>query len=329
MNEALSRRALLRAGGGLSLAALGLGYGAGTVSAAVPTSKRFQLGGQASHDLYRNRELYNGTVMQSFAFDRTNQRLFTAQLREGSPGTSGDLCVTELAWSTWTAIGHMYLTGFGHAVSIGAQSVGTSTYLWTDVDADAAGYGRRPARFKYSDGTTLTASSPAVTTYTPKPSADRHTCATDPTHHRMIVRYLPAGSGIHRFAPYDLTAATNGDFGQPPADFRQPDRITYLDPDDTTVRNSFQGYTAYGQYLYCLTGHSDTDDATLWSVDMNTGAVMEEFLTGAGSTLTFREPEGMAVHTTAGGEPRLFFGFASGSTPGERLANVFYKNVLV
>ncbi|WEH12377.1 hypothetical protein [Streptomyces sp. VNUA24] len=77
-----------------------------------------------------------------------------------------------------------------------------------------------------------------------------------------------------------------------------------------------------------VTGEVNTD-AVLWCVNMNTGQIAEEFLTGAGSTLTFREPEGMAVYTTAGGEPCLFFGFASGEREGERLSNVFYKNVLV
>jgi hypothetical protein len=317
----MSRRGLLRAGGGLGLAALGLGYGAGAVSAAVPTSKRFQLTGQPSEDLFRHRDLHDGTVMQSFAFDQNNQRMFVAQLRAGSAAKSGDLCITELDWSTWNAVGHMYLTGFGHAVSIGAQSVGSSTYLWVDVDAttDEDGYGTRLARFKYTNGTTLTTSSSALTKHRPVSTARRHTCAIDPTHNRMIVRYLPATGDIHRFAAYNLTAATNGDFSSPLVDFIEPPRVEVA---------NFQGYTAYGQYLYCLSGHSNTDDATLWTVDLNTGGVVEEFLTGAGSTLEFREPEGMAVYTTTGGEPRLFFGFAS-EDPGPRKANVFYKNVLI
>jgi len=321
MDNPLSRRGLLRAGGGLGLAALGLGYGAGAASATVPTSQRFDLSQPAS-DLYRGRELYNGTVMQSFAFDQTNQRLFVAQLRDGSAEASGDLCITELEWSTWTAIGHMYLTGFGHAVSIGAQAVGTSTYLWTDVDPDTAGYGQRLARFKYTNGTTLTNTSSAVTKYTPVSTADRHTCAIDAVNNRLIVRYRPAGSGTHRFTAYDLTAATSGDFSSPLIS-------NFLQPQDITDASAFQGYTAYGQYLYCLTGTHDVADSTLWSVNLNTGSIAQEFLTTAGSTLTYREPEGMAMYTTTGGEPRLFFGFASGDTAGQRLSNVFYKNVLV
>lgn len=323
MEEALSRRRLLRASGGLGLAALGLGYGAGAASAAVPTSKRFQLSGEESFDLFRNRELQDGTVMQSFAFDQTNQRLFAAQVRQGSAEGSGDLCITELDWSTWNAVGHMYLTGFGHAVSIGAQAVGSSTYLWVDAVADGDGYGKRLGRFRYAGGTTLAASSSAVTKYTPVSTADRHTCAIDPTHNRLIVRYRPAGSGTHRFTAYDLTAATNGDFSSPLIS-------NFLQPPVITDSKDFQGYTAYGQYLYCLTGvHDDASSTLLWSVDLNTGQVKERFLTGAGSTLDYREPEGMAVYTTAAGEPRLFFGFASNATPNQRRANVFYKNVLV
>lgn len=320
MDNALSRRGLLRAGGGLGLAALGLGYGSGMASASVPTSQRFDLT-KPSSDLYRGRALYDGTVMQSFAFDQTNLRLFVAQVREGSASGSGDLCITELEWSTWNAIGHMYLTGFGHGVSIGAQAVGTSTYLWVDTDADTAGYGQRLGRFKYTNGTTLAASSAAVTKYTPVSTANRHTCAIDAVNNRLIVRYRPAPSGVHRYAAYDLTAATNGNFGSPLVDFPEPT--------DIDVAN-LQGYTAYGQYLYCLTGDAEAPDTTyLWSVNLNTGGVTEQFLTTAGSTLSYREPEGMAVYTTASGEPRLFFGFASGTTANQRLSNVFYKNVLV
>ncbi|KAK4137501.1 hypothetical protein BT67DRAFT_438761 [Trichocladium antarcticum] len=51
-------------------------------------------------------------------------------------------------------------------------------------------------------------------------------------------------------------------------------------------------------------------------------------MTSAGKTLTFREPEGMAVYRTAAGQVRLFLGIGSG-TAGDRRSNLFYKNVLV
>ncbi|OKK16135.1 teichoic acid biosynthesis protein C [Streptomyces sp. CB00455] len=325
--KSLSRRGLLRAGGGLGLASLGLGLGAGPASAAVPASKRFDLT-QPSHDLFRSKALHDDTVQQGFAFDSVNRRLFVAQRRNGTAENAGDLCITQLDFdgdqvgSTGSAYGHMHLTGFGHGVSFGAQAVGTSTYLWTEVEANDNGYGARLARFKFTKGTTLSNTSSALTKFTPVAGASEHTCAIDPVHQRLIVRYHR--SGAKHLAVYDLAEAAKGNFTSPLADFAQPDLGT----------RKFQGYAAYGSYLYLLTGHSYLEsgnvvDSEITSVSMNTGAVIQgPVITNAGSTLVFREPEGLAVYKTADGETRLFLGFASG-LEGDRRSNLFYKNILV
>ncbi|GHC39391.1 phage baseplate protein [Streptomyces cinnamoneus] len=323
----LSRRSLLRAGSGLGLAALGLGTAAHPASAAVPASQRFDLT-QASTDLYRGKPLHDVTVQQGFAFDNVNRRLFVAQRRNGSAESAGDLCVTQLDFAG-NYVGSMHLTGFGHGVAFGAQGVGSSTYLWTEVDSDG-GYGRRLARFKFSSGTTLSSTSSALVKYTPVAAASEHTCSIDPVNNRLVVRYhLSDGKHI---AVYDLAAATNGDFSHPLADFKQPTLPT-LSP-------KFQGYAAYGQYLYVMTGDDyetngkDADgnwivDSEITSIDMNTGTIKQgPVLTKAGSTLDFREPEGLAVYQTVAGDVRLFLGFASGD-PGDRRSNLFYKDVLV
>jgi hypothetical protein len=127
-------------------------------------------------------------------------------------------------------------------------------------------------------------------------------------------------------AVYDLAAATAGNFSAPLANFKQPAF--------NSISSTFQGYTAYGEYLYMLTGtsYSDSDGAVysqVTSVNLNTGAIEQgPVLTKAGSTLSYREPEGMAIYETAAGEIRLFLGFASGSA-GARRSNIFYKNALV
>ncbi|MFF9819883.1 teichoic acid biosynthesis protein C [Streptomyces sp. NPDC014006] len=323
----LSRRSLLRAGSGLGLAALGLGATASPASAAVPASQRFDLT-QPSYDLYRGQSLHDVTVQQGFAFDNVNRRLFVAQRRDGTSDTAGDLCITQLDFAG-NYVGYMHLTGFGHGVAFGAQGVGSSTYLWTEVDS-SGGYGQRLARFKFTSGTTLSNTSSALTKFTPVTAATQHTCSIDPVNNRLIVRYqLTDGKHI---AVYDLAAATSGDFSSPLADFKQPTL--------PTLSSTFQGYTAYGQYLYVLTG--DSYDVTgkdangnwivnseVTSIDMNTGAIVQgPVLTKAGSTLDFREPEGLAIYQTAAGEVRLFLGFASG-VAGDRRSNLFYKNVLV
>ncbi|GLI77394.1 hypothetical protein PoHVEF18_005684 [Penicillium ochrochloron] len=292
-----------------------------TASAELPSSKRFDLS-TPSYDLFRNKVLQDSTVQQGFVFDNTNRRLFVAQRRDGSSETSGDLCITQLDFDG-NYVGHMYLTGFGHGVSFGAQAEGSSTYLWTEVEANTNGYGKKLARFKFTSGSKLSASSSSLKKFQPIAGATEHTCAIDPVNNRLIVRYNLSGKHI---VVFDLTKATSGDFTSPLANFKHPSVDTKSD--------TFQGYAAYGQYIYLLTGNSyDTSggvvNSEITSVNMNTGAVVQgPTLTKAGSTLEFREPEGLAIYKTVGGEVRLFLGFASG-TGGDRRSNLFYKNVLI
>lgn len=293
-----------------------------SVSADLPSSKRFDLT-TPSYDLFRNKALQDSTVQQGFAFDNTNRRLFVAQRRDGSSETSGDLCITQLDFDG-NYVGHMYLTGFGHGVSFGAQAEGSSTYLWTEVEANSNGYGKKLARFKFTNGSTLSASSSSLKKFQPFSAATEHTCSIDPVNNRLIVRYnLSDGKHI---AVFDLVKATNGDFTNPLANFKHPSV--------NTKSATFQGYAAYGQYIYLLTGTSyyasgSVVNSEVTSVNMNTGAVMQgPTLTKAGSTLSFREPEGLAIYKTVAGEVRLFLGFASGKA-GDRRSNLFYKNVLI
>lgn len=315
-----SRRALLRTAGGLGLAALGTGYGAGVASASVPTSGRFDLT-KPAYDQFRGKKLYNATVMQGFAFDDTNGWLFVSQLRDGTSDTSGDLCVTRLSL-TGAQHGHMYLKGFGHGVSIAAQPSGSATYLWTEVDANSGGYGKRLARFKFVSGSTLSNTSSSLRKFTPVSGANEHTPAIDPVNKRLIVRYNVSGSGKH-IAVHSLAKATDGDFSSPLVKFAQPG-----------ISGTPQGYTAYGQYLYYLTGNaysrhnSSPGNTYLTSVNLNTGKIKQgPVLSKAGSTLNYREPEGLAIHRTSGGEVRLYLGFAS-EWAGDRRANLFYKKAL-
>ncbi|MFC7470033.1 hypothetical protein ACFQVA_24370 [Actinomadura keratinilytica] len=203
-----SRRGLLRLGGGLVAAsAFGLSLGAGSAAAAVPASKRFSLT-EPSHDLFRHVKLHDARVQQSFTFDIVNRRLFVAQLKSGSPDDSGDLCITQLDFSG-NKLGHMYLLGFGHGVSIGAQPVGADTYLWTEVDVNSNARGTRLARFKWNNGATLSRTSAALAKHQPIPGATEMTCAIDPVNNRMAIRYLTASGrryGVYNVA--DIAAAS-------------------------------------------------------------------------------------------------------------------------
>ncbi|PGG97896.1 hypothetical protein AJ80_09621 [Polytolypa hystricis UAMH7299] len=290
--------------------------------AAVPSSKRFDLT-KPSYDLYRHKTLRDVTVQQGFAFDNTNRRLFVSQRKDGSATTAGHLCITQLDFSG-NYVGHMYLTGFGHGIAFGVQPVGSDTYLWTEVDANSKGYGARLARFKFTSGATLSKDSSAVKKFTPVPAATEHTCSIDPVNNRLVVRHHL--NGAKHIAVYDLAAATKDDFSNPLANFEEPR--------PTVLAERYQGYTAYGQYMYVITGDSYPDaggivNSQVYSIDMNTGKVAQgPVLTKAGSTLEFREAEGLAIYRTAAGEVRLFLGFASG-LEGDRRSNLFYKNALV
>lgn len=250
--------------------------------------------------------------------------MFVAQRKDGTDTKNGDLTITQLDFAG-KQLGYMHLLGFGHGVSFGAQGEGSATYLWTEVDVDGDGYGKRLGRFKFVSGTTLKSTSTAIKKFTPVPDATLHTCQIDPVYNRLVVRYHVKDIGKH-IAVYDLGAAKKGDFSKPLVNFKQPI------PERMAKR--FQGYAAYGQYLYLMWG--DSYDASggvlnsqLVAVDMNTGKIVQgPVMTKAGSTLKFREAEGLAIYQKANGEVRLFLGFASGD-PGDRRSNLFFKNELV
>jgi hypothetical protein len=318
-SRARTRRSALRlaAAGGLAAGAAALGTT--RAAAALPSSPRFALE-EPSHDLFRHKLLHNATVQQSFCFDNVNRRLFVAQRRNGTPTGDGDLCVTQLDFSG-NELGHMYLNGFGHGVSFAAQPVGTDTYLWTETDTNANGRGVRLARFRWSSGTTLSNTSTALTKHKPVAEGVEMTCAIDTVNDRMAIRYN-TGSGF-RIAVFDVSEVAAGNYANRLVDVGQPSGL-----------GTFQGYALYGQYAYLLTGEAYSDanpepgNSYVHSLDLNSGELVQRFLTKAGSTLTHREPEGMGLYRTVAGEVRLFLGFASGAE-GDRRSNLFYKNVLV
>ena len=315
----LSRRGLL-AGAGALLVAGAVGSPAAAHTLPVLPTRRFDLDGPGG-ELFRSKPLADVTVMQSIAFDSWNRRLFTGQLRAGSPATSGDLTLTQLTLDG-DVRGHMYLSGFGHAVSIGAETVGRTTYLWTETDVDTAnGRGRQIARFRWQDGATLTKDSPGLRKWKPVADGSVFTPSVDQWHGRLGVRHSLA-DGMH-INVYSLAAARAGDFSKPVASFKQPAMTAGID---------FQGWALYGSYVYlwegeAYAGASNPDLATskLWTYDITTGEVVESVRILDGADLVYREAEGLGVYTDAFGRPRLCFGFASGVT-GDRRANLFYRS---
>ncbi|UUZ82260.1 hypothetical protein LJK88_49010 [Paenibacillus sp. P26] len=296
-------------------------------------SKRFVLSAPAA-EVIRDKELRNGTVMQSFAFDNVNQRIYVVQLMAGGqrlPGESapvsgsrrdanGDLTLTQLDMEG-NKLGSMFLKGLGHGVQIGVETVGGTAYLWTETDAvteGSGGWGTQLARFAFEDGKILTPSSPELEKYRLIEGADRTTVNIDPANGPLTMRYRK--DGAFHFAVYDLEQVKRREFA-PLADVLQPQVGT------------FQGFASYGGYLYLLEGNSygsggstaPTGNTYITTVDLKTGNVLDKQLISAGDDLTFREPEGMAIRLPDAGHPQkaeLCFGFASSFTP-LRLANIY------
>jgi hypothetical protein len=322
MSGHISRRGLLGAGGAALLSAGAIGaLAAGEATAAVPASKRFDLS-KPSYDVFRGTLLHEKHhAMQGMAYDTANQRLFISQVRDGSSGD--DLCINRLDGSG-RVTGHMHIDNAGHGVSIGVEPRGSDSYIWVECDSsssDDSGRGTALARFKFVDGE--------------KPSGVKKffkgsktiTCATDPVNERILIRRKEAGEFTLRLYDFSGMDEENGTFGDPLAKITQPEL------GDGSV--TFQGYTVLGSYLYTLDGDGHADPADINSyvscVDLNTGKVVDRFLTKAGKSLVYREPEGMAITRTSGGEIRLNMGFASRRSVGhiDRYANVFHKNVLI
>lgn len=318
----LSRRGLL-AGAGAVVVAGAVGAPASASPLTLTPTRRFALDGPGG-ELFRSKPLADVTVMQSIAFDNENQRLFTGQLRAGSPSSSGDLTLTQLTLAG-DVVGHMYLSGFGHAVSIGAEAVGRTTYLWTETDVDTANArGRQIARFRWQDGATLTKDSPGLRSWKPVADGAVFTPSVDQRHGRIGIRHTLA-DGFH-INVYSLAAARAGDFSRVLASFKQPAMTAGID---------FQGWALYGSYVYLWEGEAyagTPDPATatskLWTYDITKGEVVESVQILDGADLVYREAEGVGVHVDRLGCPRLCFGFASGVT-GDRRANLFYRSRMV
>lgn len=296
-------------------------------------SKMFDLTAPAK-ELIRDAALHNGTVLQSFAFDNASGDIYTVQLMAGGqqlPGEpapvsgatraqNGDLALTRLD-REGREIGYMFLKGFGHGVQIGVESSNGTAYLWTETDSVAEGkdgWGTQLARFPFENGKVLTPDSPELTKFRLIKGADRTTVNIDAAHDLLTMRYRK--DGAFRFALYALNDVKNGRF-TPLKDVAQPSVGT------------FQGFATYGGYLYLLEGNSygsggsvePIGNTYITVVDWNTGEVLDKQLIRAGSDLSFREPEGLAIRVPDLHHPQkaeLAVGFASNFTP-NRLANIY------
>lgn len=305
----------------------------------VPNTKMFVLSDEGKA-LIQEKPLHNGTVMQSFAFDDENNHIYIVQLMAGGQqlpdedepvsgatrAKNGDLTLTKLD-QEGNKLGYMFLKGFGHGVQIGVEVDNGVTYLWTETDAVTEGndgWGTQITRFPFEDGLILTPNSPQLEKHRLIEGADRTTVNIDKAHGLLTMRYRLDGN--FRYGVYELEQVKSGIY-QPIADVPQPPVGT------------FQGFASYGNFLYLLEGNAYGGNGSVapygntyvTSVDLNTGKPVARQLVSAGNTMTFREPEGMAIRIPDPKHPhkaQLSIGFASDFTP-NRLANIYYLDRLM
>lgn len=283
-------------------------------------TSRINLAVPSARWLWQKSTLKEPTVLQSFAFDDANKHLYVLQLTRGG-GDAGDLCLNKLDHQG-KRLGHMYLKGFGHGVSLGIQRDADdgSTWIWTEADAEG-GYGQGVARFHFASGAVRTGAD--VKVRRPVPGSVNNQPSVCMASKRIAVRYRDA-SDEPRYRVWDLDAFVARDYDNPIADFAQ----TGAHPDP---KIPFQGYALHRDHIYQLAGtayHAKTNPAAkrgnayVSSLDITTGEPAQGERTEAGYSLGFREPEGIAVR--GGATPRVYLGFASGEH-GARRFSIFVK----
>lgn len=332
----IDRRRLLHAGVA-GLATAGWASTATTSASAVEADDVFDLTAPAVSYI-REKYLYNETILQSFAFDDTNKCLFAVQLMQGGVqlpdepapvsgterATHGDMCLTKLSL-TGTQLGHMYLRGFGHGASIGVEPSGSTSYIWTEADANQefTGYGMAVARFAYVNGRVLDSDDSAVDKLYVAPGSTSNRPSVDMRHGRLLVQYM-LDENEYRYRVLDLEQAKRGDV-LPLYDIP---RVGIADTETP------QGVALLGDYLYQMTGTHYTDEngdnppskhgnTYLTAVHVPTSTVVQRSRSEAAYSLDYREPEGLAIELGVS-PPRLCMGFASGAT-GDRKYTIYYK----
>ena len=270
--------------------------------------------------LWQKPTLKEPTVLQSFAFDETDEHLYVLQVT-ATGHAAGDLCLNKLDHDG-NRLGHMYLKGFGHGVSMGIQRDPDegSPWIWTEAAAQN-GYGQGVTRFHFADGAVRTREDVKIRYPVPDSKNNQPSVCVDSG--RIAVRYRD-GADQPRYRVWDLDAFTDHHYDGWVADQAQVG--AHPDP-----KIPFQGYALHGDVIYQLAGTAydaqknpaaKKGNAYVSSLDITTGELLQQQRTEAGYTLTYREPEGVAVR--GGSDPKVYLGFASGD-PGARRFSIFVK----
>jgi hypothetical protein len=282
--------------------------------------------------------LAQGTVNQQVFYEPHNQLMYFSQVMAGgsftlpdesSPPPSGtraargDLTISRVDMSG-TVTGVMYCRRFDHGSGMGAEYDPSDgkTYIWLSFDAvqqpiGQNGHGRRLCRIPFVDGAIIDPEDvPAAQAFEAFTGLTSTTPGLDLVNNRITVAHSQ-GSGT-TYTVFDLTAFKAKDYSSPLYSFARP---SY---------ENFQGWTAFGNYVYQQHGTAydettnpgppDGNGNAFWIViDMRTGNVVDRVDNNWGLTLDFREPEALAVFDLPGG-PQFTFAFAIGDTGARQVA---------
>lgn len=271
-----------------------------------------------------------GTVMQSFAFNKAGTYMYVAQLRQQSSTVSysthslrGDMTLSRIRMSDGVRVGAMRLKGFGHGMSIGVETSGTSDYVWTEASSSPSpqkldafeGRGTRIGVFRWKDGATIDGT--AARLY--DPPADAHTAqpectpSIDQRGGRISINYRNVDDRL-AVATYELAAYKLMEGRLAPINTivlrplgRDPERSLDASENPAAV---IQGFVSRGDYLYTYWGNQTLPNTRIVSYQWSTNTTVQVAGSGIYSTYDHREPEGIAVRIE-NGVPKLCLGFGS------------------
>lgn len=330
-SKGIDRRTVLRGG---AYAAAGLAFGgrlfdAAPAYAAQPAELDLS---QGSTNMFSLKTIKPGRRMESFAFDHKNRKLFAATLRDNNR----DIEVVQISTYGNPQGDPMIVRNAGHGYAFGVEGIGSSSYIWIEHGAEqrSENYwaGTRVARFRYWHGrdTGSTGEGTLEGTFGGDQSilsgSDNVTCSVDGLFDygdgkpRLAVRRQTA-DGPTRFEVYRLNGVTSA----PVLEWAQrPNAI------DGTV----QGWTLYGNVIYCLTNDFNTENIKLWKL-----RPQEPKSTNYATSLRIQvlgprnvgnpaghdpqEAEGIAVYSASATEYRTCFGITKGGS--SQLNSIFYR----
>ncbi|APE25282.1 MULTISPECIES: hypothetical protein [Streptomyces] len=282
-------------------------------------------------------DLVKSPAPQAIATDTVNGHIFVLQVESSATAPQGNLYLNRIDRLTGTVTGSMQLKGFGHGLSMGAEPVGTDTYLWTEVGplhttSDGTTFGKAVTRFLFEPGKVLDGSLiPSERKFTPPGSTSGTGPSLDPVNRQLCVMYHKDGK--RHFTRYDAAAAATGSWVPVGSTFVMPagEDVTPDVPSPYPLKKTLvsQGFTVLGDVLYAYqwapydqeNNPTTVPDAFpgiafLTSYSWTTGQRLDRQVVTGADGLTRREPEGVATEVDpATGETRLLFGF-SNTVPG-------------